>query len=147
MSMSGYRPVPVVPYGPRAFRFQIRRLGPVAAMLPALLLGAAAVALLHHNATTARGVAGFAAAVLAAPAMMAAGVPLATGAHRAVIGIAISVVLWFLIGVIAARRATRSPVATWRDFWREYAWLAIAVWLGVGAALVIVEVTVGRGLL
>ncbi len=145
--MSGYRPVAVVPQGPRAFRYRIRRRGPFVGLVPAAALGALSFALLHNNATTSSGIAGFAAAVLAAPALMPAGIPLAAGTSRLLLGIAVSAVLWFGVGVVAARRATRSPVATWRDFWREYSWLAAGVWLGVVASLIVVEVVVGRALL
>ncbi|MCU1396416.1 MAG: hypothetical protein JWM34_4844 [Ilumatobacteraceae bacterium] len=145
--MAGIRVLPVVPGGPRAFRYRIRRLGPVAALFPAAVLGVVAFALLRHNTATTRGVAGFAATVLAAPTTMAFGVPLATGSGKIVLGVLTSAVLWLVLGFVAARRATRSPVASWRDFWREYLWLAAGVWVGVVAALVVVEQSIGRALL
>lgn len=145
--MAGIRSLPVVPNGPRAFRYRLRRLGPLAALLPAVLLGAVALALLHGNTATSRGVAGFAATMLSAPALMAFGVPLATGSQRLLLGVAVSAALWMVVGLVAARRATRSPVATWRDFWREYLWLAAGIWFGVVVALVAVELVVGRALL
>lgn len=145
--MAGIRALPVVPNGPRAFRYRLRRLGPLAALLPAALLGVAAYALLHDNTATSRGLAGFAAAMFAAPALLAFGIPLATGSQRTLLGVAVSALLWLVIGLVAARRATRSPVATWRDFWREYLWLAVGVWFGVVIALVAVELAVGRALL
>jgi hypothetical protein len=128
-------------------RARVRRLGPVAALLPAVVLALLSAALLRNNTATSRGVAGFAAAVLAAPALMPFGVPLATGSSRLMLGALASGVIWIAVGAVAARRATRSPVAGWGDFWREYAWLAIGIWLGVVAALVAVEVVAGRGLL
>ena len=137
----------MVPKGPRAFRYRIRRFGVFVALLPAAALGIAAVALLRHNAQTGRGIAGFAAAVLAAPALLAVGVPLTNDASRRSLGIAISVVIWIVVGVVATVRATRSPVATWRDFWREYAWLAAGLWIGVGVGLMAVKLTLGSALL
>lgn len=122
-------------------------MGPFVGLVPAAGLGALAIALLHHNVATTRGIAGFAAAVLAAPALMPAGIPLAVGSSRLLLGVGASAVLWFVVGLVAARRATRSPVATWRDFWREYSWLAAGIWLGVVASLIVVEVVVGRALL
>ena len=91
--------------------------------------------------------AGFAATMLAAPALMAVGIPLATGSQRFLLGVVVSAMLWLLVGLVAARRATRSPVATWRNFWREYLWLAVGVWFGVVVALVAIELVVGRALL
>ena len=145
--MSGYRALPVVPNGPRAFRYRIRRLGPLAALMPAVLLGVASYGLLHDNTATSRGIAGFAAAVLGGPALMAFGVPLANGSGKVMLGALVSAVGWLFVGLVAARRATRSPVATWRDFWREYLWLAGGIWSGVVVSLVVVELTVGRALL
>jgi len=51
-----------------------------------------------------------------------------------------------IVGVIAARRATRIPAASWRDYWREYMWLAVGVWLGVVVALGAVNLIFGRAL-
>ena len=147
MSTAGYRPLPVVPRGPRAFRYRIRRLGPLVALLPACLLGAAAYLSLHDNTSSTRGIGGFAAAVFAAPAMLAFGAPLAAGSSKILLGALVSAALWFGIGVVAARRSTRSPVATWRDFWREFSWLAAGVWIGTIAALVVVQFAVGSAIL
>jgi len=145
--MTGLRAYPVVPNGPRAFRYRLRRLGPFAALLPAAVLGVAALMALHGNTSASRGVLGFAATLLAAPVALVLGVPLAAGNGRLLLGIVASAVMWMLAGLLAARRATRSPVATWRDFWREFAWLAIGVWLGVAVALGVIELLVGRLLL
>jgi hypothetical protein len=57
-----------------------------------------------------------------------------------------SALLWMIVGAISARRATRLPVASWRDYWREYVWLAAGVWLGVVVALVAVNLVFGRAL-
>jgi hypothetical protein len=133
-----------VPDGPRAYRSRIRRRGPLLAVLPAAVLGVAALAMLHGSTTTSRGVGGFLAAVLAAPAMLCFGVPLATGSGPIVSGVLVSALAWLTIGIVAARRATRSPVASWRDYAREWAWLAAGVWLGVFVALGAIRVAVGR---
>ena len=100
---------------------------------------------LHRGSTSAaRGIGGFALAVLAAPGLLVAGVPLRGGAGLYAVAAAGSALLWMLLGAIAARRATRSPVATWRDFWREWLWLALAVWVGVGLSLVAANFLLGR---
>jgi hypothetical protein len=135
-----------VPQGPRAYRARLRRLGPIAGLIPPAALGALAWLLLRNNTSALRGVGSFVLGVLAAPALLVAGVPLASGGAFAV-GIAGSVALWLLVGVLAARRATRTPAASWRDFWREYLWLAGAVWLGTIGALVVANLILGRSLL
>jgi hypothetical protein len=74
-------------------------------------------------------------AALAVPTALLGGVPFEGGLPRyAIIG-ATSVVVWLLLGWLAARRATKSAVASWRDWWREYTWLLLGVWAGVVIAL------------
>jgi hypothetical protein len=136
-----------VPQGPRAYRARMRRLGPVVGLVPPGVLGAIAWVLLRDNTSTVRGVGSFLLAVLAAPGLLVMGVPLSSGGQVYVVGIGASVLLWLLVGVVASRRATRVPAANWRDFWREYVWLAAGVWVGVVAALVAANLIVGRALI
>jgi len=49
--------------------------------------------------------------------------------------------------VIAARIATRNPVASFTDFWRAYRWLGGSVVIGVLAALAASSLLLGRQLL
>jgi hypothetical protein len=117
------------------------------ALLPAALLALISSWLLHGNTSTSRGIAGFAAMVLAAPALLAAGIPLTTESSRKAFGVLASIALWVGAGIVASRRATRSPVAMWRDFWREFAWLAAGVWIGIVIGLALTELLIGRALL
>ena len=55
--------------------------------------------------------------------------------------------LWLIVGYAAARRATRNPMASWADFWRNYWWLAVGIWIGAAAALVIARYTLGEALI
>ncbi len=133
--------------GPRAYRARLRFLGPFLALVPAAVMGVIALTMLHGNTSLAKGVGGFALAIFAAPFLLAAGVPLSTGSGTYLLAVLASAALWFAIGVLAAFRATRSPVATWRDFWREWAWPAAGVWIGVGVALLVADLVLGRTLL
>lgn len=116
------------------------------ALLPPATLAGLSWLLVRDDDSTVRGVASFLLAALAAPVLLVAGVPLsgAPGSHPWAIGA--SVLLWLLLGAVAARRATRLPVATWRDFWRDFLWLAAGVWLGVLAALAAANLLLGRTL-
>jgi hypothetical protein len=116
------------------------------ALVPPGVLGVLALLLLRGHTSLARGVAGFLTAVLAAPGLLVAGVPLRSGRAVYLGAVVGSAVLWMLLGAVAARRATRLPVASWRDFWREYTWLAAGVWLGVIVALIAVNLVFGRAL-
>lgn len=144
------QPAPIelghVPQGPRAYRSRLRRLGPLAALVPPGVLGAVAWMLLRDNSSTLRGVGSFLLAVLAAPGLLMTGVPLSHGTAAWAVGLGTSALLWVLIGVVASRRATRTPAASWRDFWREYVWLAAGVWLGVLGALLATNLIFGNAL-
>lgn len=132
-----------VRHGPRAYRRQIRRGGPLLALLPPAVLGAIALLLLRNNTSTLRGVLGFLTAVLAAPGLLVGGAPMTGGTGLYMLAVAGSGALWLLIGVAATARATRSLVSTWGDYWKEYLWLAGAVWLGVVGALVAANLILG----
>lgn len=133
--------------GPRAYRRQIRRLGPLMALLAPAALGVTALILLRDNTSTIRGVLGFLTAVLAAPGLLVGGAPMKGGTGLYLAAALGSAVLWLLIGIAASARATRRPVATWRDFWKEYLWLAGAVWVGVVGALVAANLILGGAFL
>ncbi|MEO8267499.1 MAG: hypothetical protein ABI706_18510 [Ilumatobacteraceae bacterium] len=135
-----------VPLGPRAYRSKLRGSGPFVALLPPAAMGCLSLLLLSAHTSLARGAAGFLTAVFAAPGLLVAGAPLRSGGVVYLGGVIGSGVLWMIVGVIAARRATRLPVASWRDYWREYVWLAVGVWLGALVALIAVNLVFGRAL-
>jgi hypothetical protein len=135
-----------VPLGPRAYRSKLRGSGPFVGLVPPAVLGAISLLLLRSHTSLVRGVAGFLTAVLAAPGLLVAGAPLRSGRGVYLAAVAGSAVLWMIVGAIAAARATRVPVASWRDYWREYVWLAAGVWLGVVVALTAVNLIFGRAL-
>jgi len=117
------------------------------ALLPPAVLGVVSLLLLRNNTSTVRGVLGFLTAVLAAPGLLVAGAPMKGGTGLYLAAAVGSVVLWVLIGIAATARATRRPVATWGDYWKEYLWLAGAVWLGVVGALVAANLILGGAFL
>lgn len=135
-----------VPLGPRAYRSKLRSAGPLVALVPPGVLGVLSLLLLRGHTSLVRGIAGFLTAVLAAPGLLVVGAPLRSGGGVYLGAVVGSGVLWMIVGLIASRRATRAPAASWRDFWREYAWLAFGVWLGVVAALAAVDLVFGRAL-
>jgi len=136
-----------VPSGPRAYRARIRTLGPFVALAPPALLGLLGWLMLHDNRSVSRGLGGFAATLFAAPLLPVAGAPMRSGTGIYALAAAASVVAWLLTGLVASRRATRLPVATWRNFWKEWAWLAGGVWIGVLIALVASNLVLGRAVL
>ena len=135
-----------VPMGPRAYRSKLRGSGPFVALLPPGILGVVSLLLLRGHTSLLRGVAGFLTAIFAAPGLLVAGAPLRSGRSVYLGAVVGSAVLWMIVGAIAARRATRMPAASWRDYWREYVWLAAGVWLGVVLALGAVNLIFGRAL-
>jgi len=58
-----------------------------------------------------------------------------------------SAVLWLAVGLVTSRRVTRNPMATWADYWRDYAYLAGGICVGAAAALVVARIAVGDALI
>ena len=136
-----------MPQGPVAYRRAVRTLGPVVGLAPAAVLGALAWLLHSGGGSAMRGLSGFGLAVLAAPGLLVMGVPLTSGSGVYLAGIGLTAVVWLAFGVIASRRATRRPAAGWREYWREFLWLAVPLWVGVLLALLVVDLVAGRPVL
>lgn len=118
----------------------------VALFVPAVL-GVLSLLMLHNSHSTARGIGGFVAAVFAAPLLPAFGAPIRTGGSVYVLAVVASAVVWLVIGLVASRRATMRPLATWGGYWAEYLLLALSVWAGVVLSLVAANLVLGRALL
>ena len=131
--------------GPRWFRLRIRSRGPFLALVPPGVLGATALIALNLFDGKTSGLVGLVFGVFAAPLLLAVGAPFSDQSVYP-IGVALSVLLWLIVGAIAARRTTRNPMASWADFWRTYAWLAGGIWVGASAALVVAKLSVGQAL-
>lgn len=117
------------------------------AMAPGAAMALLSMVLLAGSTSTVRGGLGFAAAVAGLPTLLVAGTPLTHGVGVVLMCTVSSMALWAFIGRVAARRATRVPAATWHDFWREYLWLAVPVWLGSVAAGVIASIVIGSSII
>jgi hypothetical protein len=109
------------------------------------VMGVVAWLALRLSDSRASGVVGLIGGVSAAPGLLVAGAPFADDG-RYPLAVLASVPLWLLLGLIASRRATRAPVASWRDYWRELLWLTIAVIVGACAALVVATNVLGESL-
>lgn len=136
-----------VPAGPVAYRRRLRSVGPFMALgPPAVALAAAGMvwqfSRCSGEACVTSGAAGWFLAAIALPTSLVVGMPWEAGNLRYLVMGVSSAVVWMGLGYLAARRATRSPVATWRDWWREYAWYLFGVWAGVLAALAILAYVV-----
>ena len=132
----------IVPGGHLQYRHRLRRLGPLMGLaVPVGAFGVGAL-LLAAGGSAVRGSSGFLLTAMAAPTMLLLGAPVAGGTARYSIAAATSLLLWLAIGSWAAHRATHRVVASWRDWWREYAWLAVPVWLGATVAFGVAYKTV-----
>jgi hypothetical protein len=132
--------------GPRWYQRRIRVFGPFLALLVPGLVGAAAYAALKMSDAAWSGTFGTAASYFAAPALLAIGGPLADAALKP-LAMGASALMWLLAGVLASRRATRNPFATWSDFWRHYSWMLFGIWVGVMMALAIASAWIGPDLI
>ena len=136
-----------VPAGPVAYRRRLRTVGPFMALLPPLVALVAARFLWQFTrcsgeACVTQGAAGWLLAAMALPTSLVVGMPWEAGSIRYLVMGVTSALVWMLLGYLSARRATRSPVADWRDWWREYVWYLGGVWAGVLAALAILAYVV-----
>lgn len=141
---------PLTPAGvpvPRRTRGQVRRTGPLVALLLPAIAGAAAVLMLRGSTSTATGVGGFVLSLVAAPLLPVFGEPMRAGSGGVLGAAAASAVLWFVLGSIAAHRATRRPTGGWGAFWAEYLWLCLCAWMGAALAVVAANLVLGRVLL
>jgi len=111
-----------------------------------MVLGIVALLLLNLGGNAGTGFAGLILGVFSAPGLLAVGAPFSSSSLYP-IGIGVSAVLWLAVGFIAARRATRNPMATWTDFWRDYATMAIGICVGAGAALAVARLVIGEALI
>lgn len=80
-----------------------------------------------------------------APTLLAVGAPFGDR-DLYPLAVAAAGLMWLFVGLLASRRATRNPVASWADYWRHYLWLLGGVWVGVAAALVVATVRIGSGI-
>ena len=112
--------------------------------MPALV-GAIAYLSLQLFDTAWSGAVGLIGGVFASPALLAAGAPFGDrGLYP--LAVAASGLLWLFVGLLAARRATRNPMATWSDFWRHYAWMCAGVWAGAALALGVAALSISDSL-
>lgn len=132
--------------GPRWYRARIRVLGPLLGLVPMALFGTIAMVALRLGDGRSSGLIGLVGGVTAAPGLLVAGAPFADDARYPLAVIA-SIPLWIVLGLIASRRATRQVVASWRDYWRELAWLSIGVLMGAIGALVAATSILGESLI
>ena len=118
-----------IPGGVIAYRTELRRKGGIYALGGAAMVAAVGGLLLLLPGRIA-GVAGFALIIAACPVLVALGIPIATGVSTIAIGVALSLALWCGLGQWAAHRATKRPIADWRDWWSVMWPLALAMSVG-----------------
>lgn len=122
---------------------QIRRLGPVAALLlPAALVVLAALLFYGYpcegSACVRPTLASYLLLLLAAPTALLAGLPWFLHPLNLLVAVGSSLVMWLVLGRWAARRATEDVDATWRTYLGELALLLVGVWGGIVVGLAVV---------
>ncbi len=89
------------------------------------------------------GVISFVSLVVAFPAMPLFGIPAAGGSTRYTAALVVSAVVWWVLGQVAAARATRKPVAGTREWSFAFVQLAGGVWVGACGGLALGAVLLG----
>lgn len=120
--------------------------GPFLGLVPMAVLGGVAAVALRVGDGRTSGLIGLFGGVTAAPGLLVAGAPLA-GSEHYTLAVVASIPLWLVLGLIASRRATSRVMASWRDYWRELAFLTIGVFLGALAALIAATQVLGESIL
>ena len=131
--------------GPRWYRSRIRLFGPFLGLVPMAALGAISWAASRFGSGRTSSIVELVAGVSAAPGLLIAGAPFSDNS-RYPLAVLASVPLWLVLGMIAARRATCTAIASWRDYWRELLFLTLAVVLGAIVALVATTAILGESL-
>lgn len=140
----------LVPLGPVAYARKLRRTGWLMALvLPTALLAVTSAARVlvtcqAGDVCRSRVATNWVLPGMALPTAILWGVPLRGGTTRYVGVLATSALLWAILGIWAASRATRRPIASWRTWLREYIFLLLGVWLGVFAGLFALAGIVGQ---
>ena len=136
----------VVVGGSGWYRARLLLAGPAFALVPPFALGMFALVVLRLGSGRLSAVIGLLSGVVAAPGLLVVGAPVADeGSYP--MAMAISIAFWAVMGVIAARRAVRRPFATWRDFWLQFSFLALAATVGAIVGLAIAAARIGETLL
>ena len=138
-------PAPPVTAGHRWYRTRLRVLGPLMGLVPMAGLGAFSWLVLRLGNGRLSGTIGLVTGSTAAPGLLVAGAPFADDARYPTAVLA-SVPVWLVLGLIASRRATQALLASWRDYWRELAFLAVALMAGVVGAILLATTVLGESL-
>lgn len=109
------------------------------------VLGVFAYALLQLSDASWSGPIGLIGGYFAAPFLLVVGAPFA---DRGIYPIAVlaSAAMWLIVGFVAARRATRNPMATWTDYWRHFLAMLLGIWGGIAIALIVATIRIGSGI-
>ena len=133
---------PAVLDGIDAHRDTVRKMGgffAIALSIAVLIVGL--LLLVIPGSIT--GVPGFVLTVIALPTLPLFGVPATGGFIRYFLSLISSLVLWWVIGHYAARRAIQSTISSWPEWLREFRPLAIGIVLGSIISLALAAAVLG----
>ena len=139
-------PLAPVAGGPRWYRARILLARPFAAIVPPATIGLVSLIIMLLGGGRQSAVAGLIGIVISAPGLLLLGAPIADSSTYPM-ALLVSAIFWAAIGVVAAWRATRRPIAGWPDFWREYLLLWVATAVGVGIGIGVAAARIGGTLL
>jgi hypothetical protein len=120
----------------------LRQRGGAVAVVLSLLLAAFGLVLVALPGPL-TGVIGFLLLVAAIPVLPIVGVPAVSAASSYALATIASCALWFAVGHLSSRRATRRAIASWPEWIREYRPLAIGIWIGAMLALAVSALVLG----
>ena len=133
----------MLPGGVVAVRRSIRRTGGLLAIGVAALIWLASVTLSWFLPGPLGGAVSFLGVVLACPVMPALGIPASGGSGRMLLAVALSAVLWWLVGQLTAARVARTPVVGYREWLMSFLAIGSALWVGALLGLLLGALALG----
>jgi hypothetical protein len=81
--------------------------------------------------------------MVAFPAMPVLGIPAAGGTSRMFVAVVISLVLWWILGQLAAAKVSTRPIVGWREWSREFSLFAVSIIAGTAGAVILAAYFLG----
>jgi hypothetical protein len=85
----------------------------------------------------------FVSTMVAFPIMPILGIPATGGSGRILTAVAISVVLWWILGQLSSAKVSSRPVVGWREWFREFVFFATSIIAGTVGAVVLAAYFLG----
>jgi hypothetical protein len=87
--------------------------------------------------------ASFVLTMVAFPVMPILGIPAAGGTGRIFVAVVVSLLLWWILGQLAAAKISSRPIVGWREWFGEFSLFAISIIAGTAGAVLLAAYFLG----